>query len=414
MKKIIWCVAMCLLCAPFAAHAQQESAVRVAVMPFEVFSGEQKAALGREVAVKLLRELSAHPLILTPDVQDLEAVLSREEPATPSEERLREVSKLLNVNFLLFGSVTKVKDALSVDTQIFYNFPGENYFKTYAEGPDLDKVIQDIARKIAQELLDKAPQIPPALRPKVKTQKKPLPVAGEASSAEYEKAVDRELAADEEKQAAEQEARGHGGVIAQEELTDQELSGKAGPSKKALVAEEPENGEAPSGETKTKIRKAKGEDNESKKGGVPVKLNQPVNINADALEYNNKDNTAVFRGNVVARQSDMVMFADQMEVTYGGGAAGKGEKGGVKELTATGNVKIIQGDRIATGKKIVFYADEQKIVATGDPRVWQGDNVIVGSKITVYLKQDRSVVEGNPQDRVSATIYPKEKKGKKQ
>jgi lipopolysaccharide export system protein LptA len=107
------------------------------------------------------------------------------------------------------------------------------------------------------------------------------------------------------------------------------------------------------------------------------------------------------------------MFADQMEATYAGKAGGKNEKGGIKELAATGNVKIIQGDRIATGQKIVFYGDEQKIVATGNPRVWQGDNVIVGNKITVYLKQDRSVVEGTPQARVSATIQPKEKKGKK-
>ena len=109
----------------------------------------------------------------------------------------------------------------------------------------------------------------------------------------------------------------------------------------------------------------------------------------------------------------MVMFADQMEATYAGKSGEKNERGGIKELTATGNVKIIQGERIATGQKIVFYGDEQKIVATGNPRVWQGDNVIVGSKITVYLKQDRSVVEGTNQDRVSATIYPKEKTGKK-
>jgi len=116
-----------------------------------------------------------------------------------------------------------------------------------------------------------------------------------------------------------------------------------------------------------------------------------------------------FRGNVVARQGDMVMFADQMEAAYAGKSGEKDARGGLKELTATGNVKSYRENGSPQGKKIVFYGEEQKIVATGNPRVWQGDNVIVGSKITVYLKQDRSVVEGTNQDRVSATIYPKDK-----
>ena len=161
------------------------------------------------------------------------------------------------------------------------------------------------------------------------------------------------------------------------------------------------------------MKEKKKQDTDRKEDSKSIKLDQPVNISSDSLEYSNKDNTAIFRGNVVARQGDMSMFADQMEATYAGKSGEKNEKGGIKELAATGNVKIIQGERIATGQKIVFYGDEQKIVATGNPRVWQGNNVIVGNKITVYLKQDRSVVEGTPQDRVSATIQPKEKKGKK-
>ena len=40
------------------------------------------------------------------------------------------------------------------------------------KGRMLDKVIEELSRKIEQELLDKAPLIPPAQRPKVKTRKK--------------------------------------------------------------------------------------------------------------------------------------------------------------------------------------------------------------------------------------------------
>jgi lipopolysaccharide export system protein LptA len=388
-KNIFFGIVLVALLVPIAARAEQDIAVSAAVLPFESFSGEQKTALGRDVAVKLLQQLAANPLIVTPDVDDLKSVIDREDAAAPSEDRLRGVAKQLNVNFVLFGSVTTVKDSVSIDTQVFYNFPGDNYFKTYAEGPELDKVIEELSRKIEQELLDKAPLIPPAQRPKVKLTKKYGASAVEPGAADYEKVVNRELADEQEMEDAEARQARASDAQQLEELVEDS------PPKHAVR------------------EKKKKEDGDRKDDSKSLKLDQPVNISSDSLEYSNKDNTAIFRGNVVARQGDMSMFADQMEATYAGKSGEKNEKGGIKELAATGNVKIIQGERIATGQKIVFYGDEQKIVATGNPRVWQGDNVIVGKKITVYLKQDRSVVEGTSQDRVSATIQPKEKKGKK-
>ena len=406
----IWLVA---LLAPFAARAEQDIAVSVAVLPFESFSGEQKTALGRDVAVKLLQQLSSNPLIVTPDVEDLKAVIARDDSGAPSEDRLRDVAKQLHVNFLLFGSVTTVKDAVSIDTQVFYNFPGDNYYKTYAEGPEIDKVIEELSRKIEQELLDKASVVPAAQRPKMKARKKFVPPpAGNADAADYEKTVNRQLA--EEQELEDAEARqAKGAASTQLEDMGDDTAAKPSVSKKSKKSvKETESPDQPAGQSPP-VKQGKNQDEGDRKtDSLPLKLNQPVNISSDALEYSNKDNSAIFRGNVVARQGDMVMFADQMEATYAGKSGEKNEKGGIKELTATGNVKIIQGERIATGQKIIFYGEEQKIVATGNPRVWQGDNVIVGSKITVYLKQDRSVVEGTNQDRVSATIYPKEKKGK--
>ena len=412
-KNIFFGIVLVALLVPFAARAEQDIAVSAAVLPFESFSGEQKTSLGRDVAVRLLQQLSANPLIVTPEIQAMKAVFAKDDSATPSEDRLREVAKQLNVNFLLFGSVTTVKDAVSIDAQVFYNFPGENYFKTYAEGPELEKAVDELARKIEQELLDKASLIPAAQRPAVKIKKKVVSPAGEPGAVEYEKAVNRELADDQELEDAEARRVRASEPQQLEGLVEDNDLKHAVSKKNTKPIEEPEDLDQPAGQSPALKDRKKQEDSDRKKDSLPLKLDQPVNISSDALEYSNKDNSAIFRGNVVARQGDMVMFADQMEATYAGKSGEKNEKGGIKELTATGNVKIIQGERIATGQKIVFYGDEQKIVATGNPRVWQGDNVIVGSKITVYLKQDRSVVEGTNQDRVSATIYPKEKKGKK-
>ena len=388
MKKFLVGIMLSALLAPCWAEAEQEIAVSVAVVPFESFSGDRSSALGRDVAVKLLQQLSAHPLIITPDVQSLKEVMASEESGSPSEDRLREIARQLKVNFLLFGSITTVRDAISIDAQVFYNFPGDNYFKTFAEGPELDKVIEALAAKLQQELLDKAASVPPAQRPRMRTRR--LPAAAHPDAAEYEKAVNRELAAEQE--AAEDEAESKKIKSAEStELEDLEEDTAAKPA-----------------ERKKGKKRDSAEGDTGRKTAPPLKMDQPVNISADSMEYSNKENSAVFRGNVVARQGDISMFAEKMEATYAGKTGEK--KGGIKELIATGNVKIVQGERIATGQRIVFYGDEQKIVATGNPRVWQGDNVIVGTKITVDLRSDRSTVEGSTQDRVSATIYPKEKK----
>ncbi len=141
----------------------------------------------------------------------------------------------------------------------------------------------------------------------------------------------------------------------------------------------------------------------NKKDSGFFSLSKAISINADSMEYDNHANKGIFKGNVVARQDDIVMFASSMHVYYS-------EGGGLSRVDARGNVRIIQGERIATGNSIIFDNTTQTIVATGSPRVWQGDNVVHGTKITVYLKEERTVVEGDPNSRASATIYPKSDK----
>ena len=79
------------------------------------------------------------------------------------------------------------------------------------------------------------------------------------------------------------------------------------------------------------------------------------------MEYDNKANKALFKGNVVARQGDIVMFANAMHVTYS-------KDGGLSRVDARGDVRVVQGDRIATGSSIIFNNATQTIIATGAPR----------------------------------------------
>jgi lipopolysaccharide export system protein LptA len=73
---------------------------------------------------------------------------------------------------------------------------------------------------------------------------------------------------------------------------------------------------------------------------------------------------------------------------------------------ATGNVKVVQLDRRATGQKATFDQDKNKVVLDGDAVVREGTNVIRGERITFYVEEGRSVVEPGKGGRVSTSITP--------
>ena len=130
---------------------------------------------------------------------------------------------------------------------------------------------------------------------------------------------------------------------------------------------------------------------------------QPIDITSDRVETYSKENLVVFKGNVTARQKDIVIYADVLEAMIV--EDGKG----IERVVADGNVKIQQGLRVASCKKAVFYNLDQKVVLTGDPRVWEGSNMVSGDEIILDIKQDRVEVKGGLGEGGKARIYPGEK-----
>lgn len=127
---------------------------------------------------------------------------------------------------------------------------------------------------------------------------------------------------------------------------------------------------------------------------------QPIDITSDRVETYSKENLVVFKGNVMARQKDIVIYADSLEAVII--ADGKG----IEKVVAGGNVKIQQGLRVASCQKAVFYNIDQKVVLTGDPKVWEGDNMVSGDEIVFDIEQNRVEVKGGPGGRGKAKIHP--------
>lgn len=127
---------------------------------------------------------------------------------------------------------------------------------------------------------------------------------------------------------------------------------------------------------------------------------QPIEITADRLEGDDQAGRATFSGAVVARQADVTIYAGKLTVFY---PAGQRE---IDRVEAYGAVRIVQGEKVATGEKAVFFNKEGRVVLSGNPKVHQGQDFVQGEEITVYLNEERSVVTGGSNGRVNATFHP--------
>lgn len=125
----------------------------------------------------------------------------------------------------------------------------------------------------------------------------------------------------------------------------------------------------------------------------------PITVTSETLTSDNKAHTALFERNVIAKTTDMTIYADRMLVYY------KENTGEVTKIEASGNVKLYKNTRLITSHNATYYAVEDKVVFTGEPRAVDGENIIIGSTMTYYIAEDRSHVE-------NSKVYLKNKKEK--
>jgi len=139
----------------------------------------------------------------------------------------------------------------------------------------------------------------------------------------------------------------------------------------------------------------------------PVDATQPIDITSDRVEAYAKDNLIIFKGNVMARQKDIVIYADSIEAVMIEGAKG------IERVVAGGNVKMQLGHRVANCQRAVFYNLDQKVVLTGEPKLIEGNNVISGDEIVFDIERNRIEVKGGTGGRGTVRIQPGEEFEKK-
>lgn len=161
---------------------------------------------------------------------------------------------------------------------------------------------------------------------------------------------------------------------------------------------------------------------QGKKG---VQKDLPLHIIAARLEADQKERVITFSGQVKAAYGDNILYAEQLRVYYEPPKSGPkpaapappqekkdasplGDLGGEKinRIVASGGVRFVQGDKVATGKEATYYRDREEVVLVGDPQVWSAENTLKGERIAFNLKTNRVTVESSPRKRVEAHLYP--------
>jgi lipopolysaccharide export system protein LptA len=135
---------------------------------------------------------------------------------------------------------------------------------------------------------------------------------------------------------------------------------------------------------------------------------QPVNIEADRLDVQELQQTAIFSGNVVVVQGTSTLRTKQLTIFYekdGGGdqktapAAPAASKDDVvtgrqiRKLEADGSVMVTSNDQKAVGDRGVFDMKSNTAVLIGNVIVTQGTNILKGDKLFVDLTTQKSRVE---------------------
>lgn len=109
-------------------------------------------------------------------------------------------------------------------------------------------------------------------------------------------------------------------------------------------------------------------------------------VTSDRLEFDYRQSYAIFEGNVLVEDSRIRIRCEKLTVIF--------EQGNnMRSVTATGNVRIWQGDRKATCRRAVFRSAANEVTLTGDATVTRGNDFLAGNIITFWTDSERLVSE---------------------
>ena len=155
---------------------------------------------------------------------------------------------------------------------------------------------------------------------------------------------------------------------------------------------------------------------------------EPISIDADKLVYYDKEQKAIYTGNVVAIQGDSKLTCSALTIFLARndapgkddakpkeaatapastGEAPSSSTSQVRRMEAAGPVTVVSKTQVATGDRGVYDKTENKVWLFGNVTLSDGGNVTKGDKLTYDLSTGQAVVEvGQSTQRVHGQFIP--------
>lgn len=141
---------------------------------------------------------------------------------------------------------------------------------------------------------------------------------------------------------------------------------------------------------------------------------EPINIAADKLDYFDKEQKAIYSGNVVVVQGDTRMNATVLTVLFdkktGAGKSGvqsSSSNSQLRRMEGKGPITIVNRDQVGIGDALVYDKIENKFYLLGNVSLSQGENITRGDTLVYDLTSGQAVVSST--GRVKSRIVPGDK-----
>lgn len=138
---------------------------------------------------------------------------------------------------------------------------------------------------------------------------------------------------------------------------------------------------------------------------LPEDSNQPIQIESNSAQRNDRDNTLVYEGEVHIVQGSMHITADRVTVHF--------VDGEVERIVCDGTPAIYRQQQKANAapidaraRQIDYHLNDNLVVLTGSARVEQEGSVLEGARITYDIEREQMQARGDDTDRRIRMVIP--------
>lgn len=140
---------------------------------------------------------------------------------------------------------------------------------------------------------------------------------------------------------------------------------------------------------------------------------EPIKIDSNKLEVFDKENRAVYSGDVVVVQGQTIVRSSTMTIHYvsaksagGGTSAPAAGQNSIRKIDFDGPVSVTSGTQAATGKFMTYDAQSETVTLTGNVVISDCDNVQRGERAVYDVRSGRATVDAGAKGRVQGVFTP--------